>query len=191
MMEAARILKAIGVAAAPHDPRAPCGAARKQGLLGSKAYVKEHFGTYENPKPEFATFAGYFNVDSGTGRIRGASVFGPPEAAAHPARRARARSRISASPGASATAQPQRSAAPTARRSTTPGCRASASRRTRSNTAPTRCTPTSTPTSASSRRTPGVGDRGGRRCLPAGHARRDAAAVHRNRDAARTAARAR
>ena len=27
-------------------------------------------------------FGGYFNVDSGTGRIRGASVFGPPAAAA-------------------------------------------------------------------------------------------------------------
>ena len=53
----------------------------EQGLLGSKAYVKEHFGTFENPKPEYATFAGYFNVDSGTGRIRGASVFGPKGAA--------------------------------------------------------------------------------------------------------------
>ena len=31
--------------------------------------------------PVNATFAGYFNVDSGTGRIRGASVFGPKGAA--------------------------------------------------------------------------------------------------------------
>src|SRR5687767_1806774 len=81
MMEAARILKAIGV-----EPRRTIRVAlwsgEEQGLLGSKAYVKEHFGTYENPKPEFATFAGYFNVASGTGRIRGASVFGPDEAAA-------------------------------------------------------------------------------------------------------------
>jgi hypothetical protein len=81
MMEAARILKAIGV-----QPRRTIRVAlwsgEEQGLLGSKAYVREHFGTYENPKPEFATFAGYFNVDSGTGRIRGASVFGPDEAAA-------------------------------------------------------------------------------------------------------------
>ena len=80
MMEAARILKAIGV-----QPRRTIRVAlwggEEQGLLGSKAYVKEHFGTFENPKPEFARFAGYFNVDSGTGRIRGASVFGPPEAA--------------------------------------------------------------------------------------------------------------
>lgn len=80
MMEAARILKAIGV-----QPRRTIRVAlwggEEQGLLGSKAYVKQHFGTFEQPKPEFATFAGYFNVDSGTGRIRGASVFGPPEAA--------------------------------------------------------------------------------------------------------------
>ena len=81
MMEAARILKAIGV-----KPRRTIRVAlwggEEQGLLGSKAYVKQHFGTFENPKPEYAKFAGYFNVDSGTGRIRGASVFGPPEAAA-------------------------------------------------------------------------------------------------------------
>ena len=54
----------------------------EQGLLGSQAYVKEHFGTFENPKPEYANFAGYFNIDSGTGRARGMTVFGPPEAAA-------------------------------------------------------------------------------------------------------------
>ena len=80
MMEAARILQAIGV-----KPRRTIRVAlwggEEQGLLGSKAYVKQHFGTFENPKPEFEKFAGYFNVDSGTGRIRGASVFGPAEAA--------------------------------------------------------------------------------------------------------------
>ena len=81
MMEAARILQAIGV-----KPRRTIRVAlwggEEQGLLGSKAYVKQHFGTFENPKPGYEKFAGYFNVDSGTGRIRGASVFGPPEAAA-------------------------------------------------------------------------------------------------------------
>jgi len=43
--------------------------------------VKQHFGTAEEPKPEFATLDAYFNIDSGTGKPRGASVFGPKEAA--------------------------------------------------------------------------------------------------------------
>lgn len=78
MMEAARILKALGV-----QPRRTIRVAlwsgEEEGLLGSQAYVKQHFGSFEDPKPEFARFDGYFNVDSGTGRIRGASVFGPSE----------------------------------------------------------------------------------------------------------------
>ncbi|MBP9945578.1 MAG: M20/M25/M40 family metallo-hydrolase [Vicinamibacteria bacterium] len=81
MMEAARIIKAAGL-----KPRRTIRLAlwggEEQGLLGSKAYVKEHFGTFENPKSEFAGFNGYFNVDSGTGRIRGANIFGPKEAGA-------------------------------------------------------------------------------------------------------------
>ncbi len=44
----------------------------EEGLLGSLAYVKQHFGTFENPKPEFARLDCYFNIDSGTGRIRAA-----------------------------------------------------------------------------------------------------------------------
>jgi carboxypeptidase Q len=80
MMEAARILKALNV-----QPRRTIRIAlwsgEEEGLLGSLAYVKQHFGSAENPKPEFATFAGYLNIDTGTGRLRGASVFGPPEAA--------------------------------------------------------------------------------------------------------------
>ena len=79
MMEAARIIKAAGLKPR-RTIRLGLWGGEEQGLLGSKAYVKEHFGTAENPKPEFATFNGYFNVDSGTGRIRGASVFGPKEA---------------------------------------------------------------------------------------------------------------
>ena len=80
MMEAARILTAIGV-----KPRRTIRVAlwggEEQGLLGSQAYVKEHFGTFEKPKPDYAKFAGYFNIDQGTGRARGLTVFGPPEAA--------------------------------------------------------------------------------------------------------------
>ncbi|MFL6230289.1 MAG: M20/M25/M40 family metallo-hydrolase, partial [Pyrinomonadaceae bacterium] len=81
MMEAARILKAVGV-----HPRRTIRVAlwsgEEEGLLGSQAYVKEHFGSFENPKPDFTKFGGYFNIDSGTGRARGMSVFGPAEAAA-------------------------------------------------------------------------------------------------------------
>ena len=77
MMEAARILKAIGV-----QPRRTIRVAlwsgEEQGLLGSQAYVKEHFGSFEAQKPEFAKLVAYLNIDSGTGRARGASVFGPP-----------------------------------------------------------------------------------------------------------------
>lgn len=80
MMEAARILQTLGVKPR-RTIRVALWAAEEQGLLGSKAYVAQHFGTAEAPKPEFAKFDGYFNVDSGTGRVRGGSIFGPPEAA--------------------------------------------------------------------------------------------------------------
>lgn len=80
MMEAARILKAIGVKPR-RTIRVACWGGEEQGLLGSQAYVKQHFGSAENPTAEFAKFNGYFNIDSGTGRARGLSIFGPPEAA--------------------------------------------------------------------------------------------------------------
>jgi hypothetical protein len=81
MMEAVRILTAVGV-----KPRRTIRIAlwggEEQGLLGSKAYVREHFGTFEQPKPAYAGLTAYFNIDSGTGRIRGAMVFGPRTAGA-------------------------------------------------------------------------------------------------------------
>jgi carboxypeptidase Q len=82
MMEAARILKAIGVAPR-RTIRVALWSGEEEGILGSQAYVKEHFGTFENQKqPEYAKLVAYLNIDSGTGRARGAGVFGPPEAAA-------------------------------------------------------------------------------------------------------------
>ena len=50
----------------------------EQGLLGSKEYVKAHFGDPATMqlKPEHAKFAGYFNVDNGTGAIRGVYLQG-------------------------------------------------------------------------------------------------------------------
>src|SRR5215813_8936161 len=80
MMEAARILKTLGVKPR-RTIRVALWSGEEQGLLGSQAYVKEHFGSFEEPKAGFEKFGGYFNIDSGTGRVRGASVFGPPEAA--------------------------------------------------------------------------------------------------------------
>jgi hypothetical protein len=81
MMEAARILKTLGIRPR-RTIRVALWSGEEEGLLGSKAYVKEHFGSFEDPKPGYEKFGGYFNIDSGTGRVRGASVFGPPEGAA-------------------------------------------------------------------------------------------------------------
>ena len=80
MMEAARILKTLGVKPR-RTIRVALWSGEEQGLLGSQAYIKEHFGSVEDPKPGYEKFGGYFNIDSGTGRVRGAAVFGPPEAA--------------------------------------------------------------------------------------------------------------
>ena len=80
MMEAARLIQALGMKPR-RTVRVALWSGEEEGLLGSLAYVKQHFGTAENPKPEFAKLNCYFNVDTGTGRIRGAGIFGPPAAA--------------------------------------------------------------------------------------------------------------
>ncbi len=81
MMEAARLIETSGVKPR-RTIRVALWSGEEEGLLGSIAYVKEHFGQAENPKPEWFKLDAYFNVDTGTGRLRGASIFGPPEAAA-------------------------------------------------------------------------------------------------------------
>ena len=80
MYEAIRILQAIGVKPR-RTIRLALWSGEEQGLRGSVAYVAQHFGTFESPKPEYEHFAGYFNIDSGTGKARGMTVFGPPTAA--------------------------------------------------------------------------------------------------------------
>jgi len=80
MVEAARILKTLGVKPR-RTIRVALWSGEEEGLLGSQAYVKEHFGAFESPKPGYEKFGGYLNIDSGTGRVRGAGVFGPPEGA--------------------------------------------------------------------------------------------------------------
>ena len=72
MMEAVRILQAIGV-----KPRRTIRIAlwggEEQGLLGSRAYVREHLGDVATMqlKPAHAKLSAYFNSDNGTGRVRG------------------------------------------------------------------------------------------------------------------------
>jgi hypothetical protein len=80
MMEAARILEATG-AKPRRTIRVALWSGEEEGLLGSFAYVKEHFGSAEAPTKDFTKLDAYWNIDDGTGRVRGASVFGPPEAA--------------------------------------------------------------------------------------------------------------
>jgi len=76
-MEAVRILKALGV-----QPRRTIRVAlwsgEEQGLLGSRGYVKKHFAdpAVMQPTPEHEKFAGYFNLDNGTGKIRGVYLQG-------------------------------------------------------------------------------------------------------------------
>lgn len=81
VMEAVRILQAVGVRPR-RTIRLALWTGEEQGLLGSQAYVREHFGTFESPKPAYDSLSAYVNIDSGTGRVRGALVFGPQAAAA-------------------------------------------------------------------------------------------------------------
>ena len=72
MLEAIRILKATGVKMR-RTVRIGLWTGEEEGLLGSYAYVKEHFGdpTTMDLKPEQAKLDAYYNVDNGTGKIRG------------------------------------------------------------------------------------------------------------------------
>jgi len=77
MMEVMRILKTLNL---PMDRtvRIALWSGEEQGLLGSKAYVKAHFG---NPntmelKPEQAKLDAYLNLDNGSGKIRGVYLQG-------------------------------------------------------------------------------------------------------------------
>jgi hypothetical protein len=70
MMEAVRVIRTLGL-----KPRRTIRIAlwggEEQGLLGARAYVAEHFGTTSSPKPAHTTVSAYYNLDNGTGRIRG------------------------------------------------------------------------------------------------------------------------
>ena len=94
-MEAVRILKSLGV-----QPRRTIRVAlwsgEEQGLLGSRNYVAKHFAERQAtpgsqndpaaqfrgpqgpvvPKPGYDKFSVYFNLDNGTGKIRGVYLQG-------------------------------------------------------------------------------------------------------------------
>jgi Zn-dependent M28 family amino/carboxypeptidase len=94
-MEAVRILQALKL-----QPRRTIRIAlwsgEEEGLLGSRHYVMQHFGTLGdgtldafrfgnsgqgeppklNPKPDYEKFSAYFNLDNGTGKVRGVYLQG-------------------------------------------------------------------------------------------------------------------
>jgi hypothetical protein len=77
MIEALRILKAIGVKPR-RTVRLALWDAEEGGHLGSVTYVLNHFGDPKTMalKPEHAKLAAYFNLDNGTGKIRGVYLQG-------------------------------------------------------------------------------------------------------------------
>lgn len=72
MMEAMRILKACGIKM-NRTVRLALWTGEEEGLLGSRAYVEQHFADRKTMelKPDHAKLSAYFNVDNGTGKIRG------------------------------------------------------------------------------------------------------------------------
>jgi len=92
MMEAVRILKALNVKP-KRTIRIALWTGEEQGLFGSEKYVEKHFGKWSDPKdaklkdlpryyrpldrgtlsllPAHGKLAAYFNMDNGTGKIRG------------------------------------------------------------------------------------------------------------------------
>ncbi len=77
MMEAFRILKASGVKLR-RTVRLALWTGEEEGLLGSRAYVKNTFGDRETMalKPAQSKISAYFNVDNGSGAIRGVYLQG-------------------------------------------------------------------------------------------------------------------
>jgi hypothetical protein len=77
MMEVMRILKTTGLKPR-RTVRIALWSGEEQGLLGSRAYVKQHFADRETMqlKPEHGRLSAYFNVDNGTGTIRGVYLQG-------------------------------------------------------------------------------------------------------------------
>jgi hypothetical protein len=89
-MEAVRILEALNIKP-KRTIRIALWSGEEQGLFGSAGYVKQHFGTFAEPKEkepesvpsfmrqkgaltttkEWETLDAYYNLDNGTGKVRG------------------------------------------------------------------------------------------------------------------------
>src|SRR5471030_2682062 len=66
MLEAARLIQVLGLKPR-RTIRVALWSGEEEGLLGSLAYVKEHYGTFESQKqPEYSKLVAYLNIDSGT-----------------------------------------------------------------------------------------------------------------------------
>jgi Zn-dependent M28 family amino/carboxypeptidase len=97
-MEAVRILKTLGVKPR-RTIRIALWSGEEQGLLGSRAYVSRHFAEYQTPpgqqqqqrdfipgtaaprgplvtRSDYNKFSAYFNLDNGTGKVRGVYLQG-------------------------------------------------------------------------------------------------------------------
>ncbi|WP_316798919.1 M28 family metallopeptidase [Pedobacter frigidisoli] len=81
MMEAMRILKAIDFKP-KRTIRIALWSSEEQGLYGSRGYVNTHFGDPKTMelKPEQKKISAYYNLDNGTGKIRGIYLQGNAEA---------------------------------------------------------------------------------------------------------------
>ncbi|HMK04018.1 MAG TPA: M20/M25/M40 family metallo-hydrolase [Ferruginibacter sp.] len=72
MMEVVRIIKAAGLQP-KRTIRIALWSGEEQGLLGSRGYVKMHFADPADMvlKPEHEKISAYYNLDNGTGKVRG------------------------------------------------------------------------------------------------------------------------
>ena len=72
MMETMRIFKELGIQPR-RTVRIGLWGGEEQGLIGSRVYVTEHFASRDMSeiKPDYDNFSTYFNIDNGSGRIRG------------------------------------------------------------------------------------------------------------------------
>lgn len=72
MMEVMRILKATGLAPA-RTVRIGLWSGEEEGLFGSRNYVKNHLADPADmvQKPEYKSVVAYYNLDNGSGKVRG------------------------------------------------------------------------------------------------------------------------